>query len=85
MGSVASSSSQVLARSEEQKEAVVLGKTKRHGPRYKLKRTPRHFVTRDAKGQFKKFTRIGRSLRQDRVWKAPKERRSGFGHRKDKW
>ncbi len=57
---------------------------KSHGPRYKLKRTPRHYVTRTKKGTFKKFVRVGRSLSQDRIWKASTETRSGFGHRKDK-
>jgi hypothetical protein len=61
-----------------------LGDTKRHGPRYKLKRTPKHYVTRNADGTFKKFTRVGRSLASDRVWKAKKKtKKPGYGNRKD--
>jgi hypothetical protein len=79
-----------LETTEEKAEAKVMAKArnvrrKSHGPRYKLKRTPKHYVQRRADGTFKKFTSIKRGQAQDRVWKAPKTKRSGFGHRKDKW
>jgi hypothetical protein len=59
-----------------------MGKGK-HGPRYTVKGRPRHYVERDSKGRFKKWILKSRSHKTDRVWKAPKGRKPGYGHRKD--
>jgi len=60
-----------------------MGKRKKHGPRYKVKGKPRHYVIRDKKGRFKKWTSIKRGHAVDRVWKAPKGEAPGHGHKKD--
>lgn len=54
------------------------------GRRYKIKGKPRHYVERDRHGRFKKWTRIGRSLRADRR-KSPAKTtvKPGYGHRGD--
>jgi len=54
------------------------------GRRYRLKSKPRAYVERDRHGRFKKWTRIGKSLRADRkkkAWHRPKKR--GYGHKGD--
>ena len=45
--------------------------------RYKLGKS---YVVRDRKGQFYRFSRIGRSLMADRRKKAMKKVKSGYGH-----
>ena len=44
----------------------------------------KYYVERKANGQFKKWTRIGRSLKADRRVKAKKKVKSGFGHLGDR-
>ena len=48
------------------------------------KKTRRFYVERKANGQFKKWTRIGRSLKADRRVKAKKKTKSGYGHLGDR-
>jgi len=51
------------------------------GRRYKLKGRPRHYVERDRRGRFKKFTEVGKGIRQDAVWRAKHvPRKPGHGH-----
>jgi len=54
------------------------------GRRYKVKRVPGHYVQRDQKGRFKKWTSIPKGIRVDKRKKVPQERKeSGYGHRQD--
>ena len=48
------------------------------------KKTLRFYVERKANGQFKKWTRIGRSLKADRRVKARTKTKSGYGHHGDR-
>ena len=50
------------------------------GRRYRIKRTPHHWVTRKANGQFKKWTSIKKSLAADKAKKAKTKVKSGFGY-----
>jgi len=42
------------------------------------------YVERNRLGQIKKWVSIGRSLRQDRLKRAVRKVKSGYGHRGDK-
>lgn len=53
---------------------------KREVARGKRKKKLKYYVERDSHGRFKKFTRIGRSLRADRRTKAKTIVKSGYGH-----
>jgi len=48
------------------------------------KKTRKFYVERKANGQFKKWTRIGRSLKVDRRVKAKRKVKSGYGHLGDR-
>ena len=50
------------------------------GKRFRIKRTPHHWVTRNANGTFRKWTSIKRSLAADKAKKAKKKVKSGFGY-----
>ena len=50
------------------------------GRRFRIKRTPRHWVTRNANGTFRKWTSIKKSLAVDKAKKAKKKVKSGFGY-----
>lgn len=56
---------------------------RKHGPRYAIKGKKKAWVTRNKDGTFKKWTNKARSLRVDRLWKAPQGTRPGQGARKD--
>lgn len=56
---------------------------KRHGPRYAIKGKRRAWVVRDVEGKFKKWVNKKRSISVDKLWKAPKGKHPGYGHRKD--
>ncbi|MEM3361412.1 MAG: hypothetical protein QXV85_09455 [Candidatus Bathyarchaeia archaeon] len=54
------------------------------GRRYKIKRAPGHYVERDKRGRFKKWTGVHRSIRADAARKAKHEgTKPGYGHRVD--
>jgi len=54
------------------------------GKRYRVNRTPGHYVQRDAKGRFKKWTSIPRGINVDKRKKVKQERKeSGYGHQQD--
>jgi len=54
------------------------------GRRYRVKRTPGHYVRRDRRGRFQKWTSIPRGIRVDARKKVSQKRReSGYGHRQD--
>jgi hypothetical protein len=54
------------------------------GRRYRVKRTPGHYVQRDRRGRFRDWTSIPRGIRRDAAKKAPERRKeSGYGHRQD--
>jgi len=44
----------------------------------------KYYVERKANGQFKRWTRIGRSLKADRRQKARRRVKSGYGHLGDR-
>lgn len=44
----------------------------------------KYYVERKANGQFKKWTRIGRSLKADRRTHAKRRVKSGYGHLGDR-
>jgi hypothetical protein len=46
--------------------------------------TRRFYVERRKDGTFKKWTSVGKSLRRDRVKKAVRKVKSGFGHQGDR-
>ncbi len=48
------------------------------------KRSAKYYVERKANGQFKKWTRIGRSLKADRRVKAKRKVNVGYGHLGDR-
>lgn len=48
------------------------------------KKTRKFYVERKADGTFKKWTRIGKSLKADRRVKAKRVVKSGFGHLGDR-
>ena len=55
------------------------------GKREIVKKVSKKFyVERKANGTFKKWTRIGKSLKADRRVKAKKKVKSGFGHQGDR-
>ena len=52
--------------------------------RYKVKRAPGHYVVRDKRGRFKRWTSIPRSIKADARRKVKQKRtESGFGHIQD--
>ena len=53
------------------------------GRRYRIKRTPHHWVTRNADGTFRKWTNIKRALAIDKSKKAKKKVKPGFGYKGD--
>jgi len=54
------------------------------GRRYKIKGRPRHYVERDRRGRFKKWTNVHRSIRADAVRKVGQKRKEhGYGHIQD--
>ena len=53
------------------------------GRRYNMKRTPHHWVTRNADGTFRKWTNKSRSNKADRRKKAKTTVKPGYGHRGD--
>jgi hypothetical protein len=54
------------------------------GRRYKIKSRPRHYVERDRRGRFKKWTKVHRSIRADAVRKVGQKRKEpGYGHIQD--
>jgi len=54
------------------------------GKRYHPKRTPGHYVQRDAKGRFKKWTSIPKGIAVDKRKKVKQRRtESGYGHQQD--
>jgi len=56
------------------------------GKRYRIKRTPGHYVQRDSKGRFKSWTKIHRGIRVDEPRKAKRKRprsQYGYGHQAD--
>jgi hypothetical protein len=54
------------------------------GRRYKVKRAPGHYVERDRRGRFKKWTGVHRSIRADARRKVGQKRKeSGYGHIQD--
>ena len=50
------------------------------GRRFRIKRTPRYWVTRNANGTFRKWTSIKKSLAVDKAKKAKKKVKPGFGY-----
>ena len=54
------------------------------GRRYRVKRTPGHYVQRDRRGRFLRWTSIPGGIRVDRRKKvAQKREESGYGHQQD--
>jgi hypothetical protein len=54
------------------------------GRRYKIEGRPRHYVERDRRGRFKKWTKVHRSIRADAVRKVGQKRKEpGYGHIQD--
>jgi len=56
------------------------------GKRYKLRRAPGYYVVRDARGRFKRWAKIPRSISVDKRRKAEKTKprsQPGYGHQVD--
>jgi len=54
------------------------------GKRYRIKRTPGHYVQRDKRGRFKKWTNIPKGIHVDKRKKVGQKRKEhGFGHQQD--
>ncbi len=54
------------------------------GKRYRVKRTPGHYVQRNRRGQFKDWTSIPKGINIDKRKKAKKKgKEPGHGHRVD--
>lgn len=51
--------------------------------RTRVKRCPKHYAHRDAKGQFVKWTAIAKGAKADRRTKAKRRVKSGYGHQGD--
>lgn len=53
------------------------------GRRFEIKRTPHHWVIRNADGTFRKWVSKGRSMKADRRTKAKTVVKSGYGYKGD--
>jgi hypothetical protein len=52
--------------------------------RYKVGRAPGHYVVRDRRGRFKRWSSIPRSIRVDARRRTPQRRKAGgYGHLQD--
>ena len=52
----------------------------KHGPRYRLKRTPGYYTDRDARGRFRDVVSIHRSIARDAATKAKTQLSGEPGH-----